>query len=118
MFRFLIDADQSHYQVEGYKETLAAKDSVSSAPPSSVSSLPLKHDKSAFVKPPETPSRTEESVQELPIAEHVNLILGESVTDNEGATTTGLAIHGPKDALDEAIEQAKALEHLVSFTID
>ncbi|MCJ1365520.1 hypothetical protein MMC16_004643 [Acarospora aff. strigata] len=112
MFRFLIDADQSHYQVEGYKETLAAKDSVSSAPPSSVSSLPLKHDKSAFVKPPETPSRTEESVQELPIAEHVNLILGESVTDNEGATTTGLAIHGPKDALDEAIEQAKALEHL------
>ncbi len=113
MFRFLIDASQSHYQVEGYKEALAAEHSVSSKAPSSVGSLPLKPDKGAFVKPPQTPSRTEESITEPPASKEL-VLSGVSSTDHEEVAAATISREGPKDALDEAIEEAKAVKHLVS----
>lgn len=116
MFRFLIDANQFHYQVEGYTEALAAKDSVTSAAPSSVGSLALKPDKGAFVKPPETPSRTEESLSDRPAPEELNISSEESCKHGMEGGTPEPSRQGPKDALDQVIEEAKALAHLVSHT--
>lgn len=113
MFRFLIDATQSHYQVKGYKEALAAESSVSFATPSSVGSLLLKPDKGAFVKPPQTPSRTE-SIEEQPAPEELAIPSMNSFNVQEEAANTQPPRDGPRDALDEAIEEAKAIEYLVS----
>ena len=114
MFRFVIGANQFHYQVEGYREALAAKDSVASTAPSSVGSLPLKRDKGTFVKPPETPARTEESMSDRPDPAEVKSLSEEFCNQKDVAAAPGPFRQGSKDALDQAIEKAQALAHLVS----
>lgn len=116
MFRFLIGAHQSHYQVEGYQEALAVKDSIPSAAHSLRGSLPLKPDKGAFVKPPETPSRTEDSVSDRPAPEECSRISEESSNHAIGAAVTRPSRQGSEDALDQVIEEAKALAYLVSYS--
>lgn len=115
MFRFLIDANQFHYQVEGYREALAAKDPVGSTAPSSVGSLPLKPDKGALIKLPQTPSRTEESVSDRPATGEFTRPLKEPCKDEIQAAVPGPSTHGSEDALDEVIKEAKALAYLVSY---
>jgi len=115
MFRFLIDANQFHYQVEGYQEDLAAKDLVPLTAPSSVGSLPLKPDKGALVKIPQTPSRTEESVSDRPGPGEFTRASEEPCNDEIQAAVPGPSRHDSEDALDEVIKEAKALAHLVSY---
>lgn len=116
MFRFLIDATQFHYQVEGYVEALAAKASAASTAPSSAGSLPLKPDKGAFVKPPETPSRTQESVSDGPGSGELKTLSEKFCNHDTEAVAPGPSGQGSEDALDQVIEEAKALAHLVSYS--
>ncbi len=115
MFRFLIDATQFHYQIEGYREALAAKASATSTAPSSAGSLPLKPDNGAFVKPPETPSRTQESVSDGPGPGEFNKLSEEACNYEIEAVAPGPSRQDSNDALDQVIEEAKALAHLVSY---
>ncbi len=113
IFRFVVHADQAHYQVEGYKEAMAVKGSVPSTTPSSVVSLPLKPAKGEFVKPQQTPSRTEDSIETQPVVEPRGTAPGGLSTDEEDTAVRILPREGPKDVLDEAIAETKAVEHLV-----
>ena len=116
----MINPRQTHYQVDGYREALAAE-RIPSTAPSSSSSLVLKPAKGELVRPLQTASRTEGSdqgsaTQELLEAQVVITAIREPVEAGTASVITGGSISGPQDALDEAIEEARLVKDLVSLT--
>ena len=101
---------QRRYQIDGQREALTVENSSTSAT-SSVTSLPLKPSKIN----PETPSRTE-GVDEVVIARVPETIIkGISVSNDKDLKEANSTVT-TSNALDEAITEAKATEHLVSST--
>ena len=110
IFRYLVRPDQPQYLVAGYQQAMQAEQASASAT-SSAKSLPLKPDKAGpFV----TPSQTEGS-DELAAARQLELAAQK--TEAERAIHAGPSNTGNrKDALDEAILEAREVEGLVSVT--
>ncbi|KAI9819904.1 MAG: hypothetical protein M1827_006474 [Pycnora praestabilis] len=94
--RILVNPQQGHYQVEGYAEASSSVQSTISAGHSSEVSLPLKPSKGEFVREPQTPSRTEESIEQPSTAHSRRLDSFESLCE-------------PLDS-DDAIQDTKSIE--------
>lgn len=117
----MINPRQTHYQVDGYQEALAAKP-VASTAPSSNTSLAIKPAKGELVRAVQTPSRTEGSdqgsaTQELLEAQITITVPGEPIEAEIAAVDTCGSVSRTKDALDEAIEEARLLKDLVNMTV-
>lgn len=114
----MINPRQTHYQVDGYHEALAAE-RIASTAPSSSTSLAIKPAKVGLVQVPQTPSRTEGSDQGS--ATHLEVLVTitaskEPIEAEIAAAVTGGPINKLKDDLDEAIEEARLVKDLVSLT--
>lgn len=106
--RLIVDPSPSRFQVTGAQEALAPAHSASSTTPSTNTSLPLKPSKDDFVRPPQTPSRTEDSIQSVPALQSTRR-LSEELTQEVDIDKEGTATNtSPKDELDEAISEMKA----------
>lgn len=104
-----MNPNQPYYQVKGQEVTLITRDSSNPAI-SSDTSLQLKPEKGN--PPPQTPSRTENS-EKAPSSQLVN-----DAIPTTHLTPTDTMIKLPEhtqSALDEAIEEAKAIQDLVSL---
>ena len=116
----MVNPRQTQYVVDGYHEALVAV-RIASTAPSSNTSLPLKPAKGEYVRPPQTPSCTEDSdqgsaTQELLEAWVMSSTTREPVEAHNRTVITDGSIGRPKDALDEAIEEARLVKDLVSLT--
>ena len=116
----MVNPRQTQYVVDGYHEALVAE-RIASTAPSSNTSLPLKPAKGEYVRPSQTPSRTEGSdqgtaTQELLEAWVTSSTTREPVEAHNGSVITDGSTGRPKDALDEAIEEAGLVKYLVSLT--
>lgn len=114
-FRTLLDPKQARYQVNGYtaSTTEPEPDPGVATALSSQSSLPLKPaKKDIIVREPQTPSRADESSVEdtRPISAGLNY---SKVTEE----TDGLSNTGYNDALNDAIGEARASAHIVSWPV-
>lgn len=107
--RYLFDPLQRQYQLDGQQEALVALRS-SASTTSSLISLPLKPSK---VHPPQTPSRTEGS-SEIAVTRTLDAAAKETAEQEELKVKRTKSKAAPSDALDEAIEDARGLEFLVS----
>lgn len=120
-FRYMINPRQSHYQVDGCQETLAAE-RVASTALSSNTSLAIKPAKGELVRPVQTPSRTEGSdsgsgTRELFEAQVTIMASREPLEAGFPAAVISGSVSRTKDALDEAIEEARLVKDLVSLTV-
>lgn len=120
-FRYMINPRQSHYQVDGYQETLAAE-RVASTPLSSNMSLAIKPARGELVRAIQTPSRTEGSdqgsgTQELLEAQVTITASREPLEAEVPTAVISRFVSRTKDALDEAIEEARLVKDLVSLTV-
>ena len=107
--RYLFNPSQRQYQLEGQQEALVPQRS--SAPTtSSLGSLPLKPSKA---HPPQTPSRTEGS-SEIAVTRVLDTVAKEAAEQEKLEVKRTKARAALGDALDEAIEEARGLEFLVS----
>lgn len=115
----MINPRQTHYQVDGYREALAAEHTASTAP-SSDGSLVLKPAKGEVVRALQTPSRTEGSdqgsaTQELLEAQITTTATREPLEAPVAVAVIGRSVGRLKDVLDEAIEEARLVKDLVSL---
>ena len=117
----MINPRQTHYQIDGYHEALAAE-RIASVAPSSNTPLAVKPVRSELVRAPQTPSRTEGSeqgsaTQELLEAQVTIIANREPIKAHTSEAATGGSNSGPKDALDEAMEEARLVRDLVNMKI-
>ena len=109
IFRILINPSQPQYRVTGDVRVLSAHQSITPVL-SFDKSLQLKPDKEELLRLQQTPSRTEGSVQDHSSQSHL-----EAKLDNTEHCKGPLQASVLSDnALDEAIEEAKAIQDLVS----
>ncbi|KAL9127860.1 MAG: hypothetical protein Q9217_003351 [Psora testacea] len=111
-FRFLVNPNQPHYQVNGYQEALKSRRS-SAAAVSSVTSLQLKPEKKVQ-QHEETPLRTEDSSPE--VASHSRPASSISSRAHHIAETPVPSIEYAADALSEAIDEARNTKDLVRIS--
>lgn len=109
MYRFLVNPRQPQYQVTGHEGMLSGKQSPTLAESSDMS-LQLKPAKGLPSPARQTPSRTESS--EKPLSIHH---FGDVHVDIKAPAPLVRPSFAPSDALDEAIEEAKAVQDLVSI---
>ena len=111
MYRFLVNPQQRYYHVEGQEVAHAAPNSPT-PPASSETSLQVKSDTRKGVQLQQSSSRTEGSDQSLR-SQSKDRIIDPAIRQQLDKTS----IVPPKqseDALDEAIEETKAVQDLVS----
>ena len=114
IFHDVVPPDQPQYRVAGHQPALATIDS---APISSTdASLQLKPDKSEHARQPQTPSRTDGSEQES-LRQHLKEAEARA-TEQERQIAKRAELKGiTRDALDEAIEEARTVKDLVSRSL-
>ncbi|MCJ1385044.1 hypothetical protein MMC17_008162 [Xylographa soralifera] len=108
MYKFLVNFTQQRYQLEGQQLALKAGETPPSTE-SSLKSLQLKPEKSKA--PPKTPSRTEGSDETAAIRQLEILARDQALRRVEELARLPQTDR-PKDALDEVMEEAKAIEGL------
>ncbi len=108
MYRFLVNPSQLQYRVDGHEDVVNAKPSPAQEDSSEVS-LQLKLAKGAAPSPQQTPSRIESSEKTTSSRRHSNAHI-----DDEPPVALFRPSETPFDALDDAIEEAKAVKDLVS----
>ena len=109
MYRCVLNPNQRQYQVEGHQQTLTT-DRPNTSASSAASSLPLKPDKVV----PQTPSRTEGSGPNSMLREMEAGALERDRAHGAAMTESIRLIGRPRDALDEAVDEAMATKDLVS----
>ena len=112
MYKFLVNPAQKRYQLEGQLLAIKAGET-STSTESSLKSLQLKPEKSKAL--PKTPSRTEGS-DETAATRQIEILAREQALRRAEELTRLPQADRPKDALDEVIEEAKAIEGLVSVS--
>ncbi|KAL8649446.1 MAG: hypothetical protein Q9226_005575 [Calogaya cf. arnoldii] len=111
-YRTVVNPDQVLYHVRGRPRKVVAEQKDRSED-STVNSLPLKPGKRAIADPSPTPSRTEASEQ-LPAHCHTAVDTVVCTPPTETHRTGSEPRNAPADALDEAIEEMRAIKDLVS----
>jgi len=109
---FTVSSDPQHYRVEGHELAIIASQSPNPAESSSNTSLQLKAEEAPRLPPQETPSRTGSSEQRpfvLTSDDHAPITV-----DPSRSSPLTLPTY-PQNALKEAIEEAKAIQYLVSL---
>lgn len=107
----VVPPEQAQYRVEGQPLASTAINLVPIS--SSEASLQLKPDKSAHAQQPQTPSRTDGSEQES-LRQHLRETEARA-TEQQRQVAKQAELKGHvRDALDEAIEEAKTVRDLVS----
>ena len=112
-YGFLVNPDQGYYKLDGQEDIIRPQHSPTIAS-SSTSSLQVKL-KNQEAKPPQSPSRTEESEPDTPdrTSDHgATSVIDQSASGKSPGVSPRLP-----DSLDEAIEEAKAIQDLVSMMI-
>ena len=109
IFRILVNPSQPHYRVTGDVRVLSVHQSVTPVL-SFDKSLQLKPDKEELLQLQQTPSRTEGSVQDRSSQSHLEAKLDITEHCKDPLQASALS----DNALDEAIEEAKAIQDLVS----
>lgn len=110
---FTVSANPRDHRVGGHEYAVVAQQS---ATESSIGSLQLKPDRAAMLLLQQTPSRTESGEQQPPKAKpdsHEGVMIELSLKTHPVTTPPQ-----PHNALDEAIEEAKAIQDLVSLLKD
>ncbi|MCJ1388601.1 hypothetical protein MMC18_001448 [Xylographa bjoerkii] len=108
IYKFLVNPAQQRYQLEGQQRAIKASETPTSTE-SSLQSLQLKPEKSRV--PLKTPSRTEGSDETAAIRQIEILARHQALRQAEELERLPQTDR-PKDALDELIEEAKAIEGL------
>lgn len=110
-FKDVLPPHQPQYYVDGYPPVTAAAGLTSVS--SSDKSLQLKPDKDVRAQQPQMPSRTDGSEQES-LRQHLREAEARAL-ERQHQIANQAETRGPtRDALDEAIEQARAVKDLVS----
>ena len=110
MYKFLVNPTQHRYQLEGQQRATTAHETPASTE-SSLKSLQLKPAKSKAS--PKTPSRTEGS-DETAAFRQIEILARDQALRRAEELARQPQTDRPKDALDEVIEEAKAIEGIVS----
>lgn len=113
IYKCLLNPHQTLYRLAGQQVANKAAQAPSSTD-SSLVSLPLKPDK--LKGPPQTPSRTEGSDQSS-ANRHLELLAKQYANKRAEEASRVIKRGAPKDALDDAIREAKEVEGLVSGTL-
>ena len=108
-YGFLIDPHQAKYRLKGYEVKPAAR-TTPNVVPDPDTSLQLKPDTRANLEQQTTPARTDDSNPSS------SCIVQHQEPGNDKSTGKGGVISSPnqQDALDEAIQEARVVHHLVS----
>lgn len=107
----VVPPEQPQYCIEGHQ---LASTNINLAPmSSSEASLKLKPDRSAHAQQPQTPSLTEGSEQES-LCQHLREAEARATEQQRQAAKQAELKGHVRDALDEAIEEAKTVRDLVS----
>jgi hypothetical protein len=114
IYKHLLNPHQTLYRLAGQKENTEVAQTLMSAG-SSVGSLPLKPDK--LKGPPQSPSRTEGSDQSS-ANRQLELLAKQYAAKRAEEATYVAKQDAPKDALDDAIREAKEVEGLVSGALN
>jgi hypothetical protein len=110
-YRDVVPPEQPQYRIEGHQ---LASTNINLAPiSSSEASLQLKPDRSAHAQQPQTPSRTEGSEQES-LRQHLREAEARATEQQRQAAKQAELKGHVRDALDDAIEEAKTVRDLVS----
>ena len=104
-----MNPEQRRYQIDGQQESSTMQHSSTSAT-SSLPSLPFKSEKGY---PPQTPSRTDGS-DEITVTTVPETVPKTSCAQSDKQPEEANSSVATSDALDEAIAEARAIEHLVS----
>ncbi len=111
IFRILVNPCQPQYRVTGDVGVLSAHQSLTPVL-SFDPSLQLKPDKEDLLQLQQTPSRTEGSVQDHSSQNHLEAKLSDNTEHGRGPLQASELSY---NALDEVIEEAKAIKDLVSL---
>ena len=113
-YRFLVNPNQRYYHVEGQEVARAAPNS-STSPASSETSLQVKSDTRKGVQPQQSSSKAEGSDQ-FSCSQSKDRIINPAIGQQLDKTLT-VPPKPAENALDEAIEETKAVQDLVSRTL-
>lgn len=111
-YRFLVNPKQPHYQLRGYENGPIDQQTPTTAV-SSDTSLKLKPDKNEIAQMQQTPARTEETAPASSL-QSCECLKPNKETEKVPESAAN-SLENSRDALDEAIEDARAVKDLVGL---